>query len=61
MLDQSRNTQWISSHLVEGLYCNGPGDDKPQIFYAVKIRGTGRTTESSAHAYVYRYDTDDTL
>ena len=26
------------------VYCNGPGDDRPHIFYAVKIRGTGLTT-----------------
>ena len=40
-------------------YCNGPGDDRPLILYAVTIRGTGLITGSSAH--VSRYYTDDTL
>ena len=35
------------------------GDDRPHIFYAVKIRRTGLSTGSSA--YVSRYDTYDTL
>ena len=30
---------------MEGLsYCNGSGDDRPQICYAVKIMGTALTT-----------------
>ena len=41
------------------VFCNGSGYDRPQIFYAVKIRGTGLTTESSAH--VSRFDTDDNI
>ena len=59
MLAQLRNTQGLSSHLVEGPSCNGIGDDRPHIFYAVKIRRTGLSTGSSAH--VSRYDTYDTL